>query len=161
MIIDSLANAALYRSVSPVIARAFDYVLHTNFAAMADGKHPVEGDEMFAMVQRYKTRPPGQGRWEAHLRYIDLQVVISGIERVGYGHISRFTAAPYDAEIDVTFPAGTGDFVTATEGTFLLLWPEDVHMPGIEVDEPTPVLKVVVKIAIVQESPVLYLARYT
>jgi biofilm protein TabA len=34
----------------------------------------------------------------------------------------------------------------AGEGTFLVFWPEDGHMPGIAVDAPAPVRKVVIKI---------------
>jgi biofilm protein TabA len=38
------------------------------------------------------------------------------------------------------------DVILARAGTFLVFWPEDGHMPGIAVDAPAPVRKVVIKI---------------
>jgi YhcH/YjgK/YiaL family protein len=103
---------------------------------------------VFALVQRYVTKPPAEGRWEAHRRYIDLQFVAAGQERIGYTHISRLTADPYDPERDLTWLSGPGDLVTVPGGSFMLLWPQDAHMPGISVDRPEPVTKMVIKIAV-------------
>ncbi|MCX7706947.1 MAG: YhcH/YjgK/YiaL family protein [Anaerolineae bacterium] len=33
-------------------------------------------------------------------------------------------------------------------GSFMLLWPDEAHMPGLAVDDPVPIRKVVVKIAV-------------
>ena len=44
----------------------------------------MEGDRIFALVQRYTTKPRTEGRWEAHRRHIDLQLVVRGAERIGY-----------------------------------------------------------------------------
>jgi beta-galactosidase beta subunit len=42
--------------------------------------------------------------------------------------------------------SGDGDFLTVSQGTFMLLMPEDGHMPGIAADAPALVKKAVVKI---------------
>ncbi|WP_438351994.1 YhcH/YjgK/YiaL family protein [Paenibacillus sp. FA6] len=42
-------------------------------------------------MQEYETSHPDQGRWESHYRYMDIQYMISGEERMGYankGHMS-------------------------------------------------------------------------
>jgi YhcH/YjgK/YiaL family protein len=149
MVTDRLINADLYRGLSPRIAAALDYVRATDFAAMADGKYPVDEDRMFALVQRYTSKPRSEGRWEAHRKYIDLQVVFAGIEEIGYVSNNQLTAEPYDEAKDLIWLAGTaGQWVTLPTGHFTLLWPGDAHMPGIQVGGPSEVLKVVVKIAI-------------
>lgn len=148
MITDRLANADLYRATNPAVARALTWVQQTDVAALPDGRYAIEDDRMFALVQRYVTKPLADGRWEAHRRYIDLQVVVAGQERIGYAHIDRLHTDPYDPERDLTWLSGAGDMVTAPAGSFILLWPEDAHMPGIAVDQPEPVTKVVIKIAV-------------
>jgi YhcH/YjgK/YiaL family protein len=100
------------------------------------------------MLSQYETKPKPQGVWEAHRRYIDLQVVVQGIEQIGYSHVSRLTPGVYEVERDFMPLAGEGDFLTLTAGAFMLLFPEDGHMPGIAVGAPHPVTKAVFKIAV-------------
>ena len=87
-------------------------------------------------------------RWEAHRKNIDLQFVLTGEEHVGVVPIGRLVADPYDAEKDIMWLTGEGDRVTLRPGEFVLLWPEDAHMPAMAIDTPMPVLKVVIKIAL-------------
>ena len=147
MVTDRLAHAALYRPLSSRISAAFDYLTSHDFTKMEDGRHDIEGDHMFALVQRYTSKSLGEGRWEAHRKYIDLQLVVAGTERIGYVAIEQLTAEPYDAARDLMFLSGTaGQWITLPAGHFMLLWPGDAHMPGIQADGAADVLKVVVKI---------------
>lgn len=149
MVTDRLINAALYRSPSPRIAAALDYVQVTDFTKLADGRYDIDGDRIFALVQRYASKPLNEGRWEAHRKYIDLQLVVSGAEQIGYVSIDQLEAAPYDAERDLTWLSGTaGQWIMVPAGHFMLLWPGDAHMPSIAAGTPQNVLKVVVKIAV-------------
>jgi YhcH/YjgK/YiaL family protein len=149
MVTDRLDNTRLYRPLSPRIASAIDYVTTTDFAPIADGRYEIDGDRLFALVQRYESKPLADGRWEAHRKYIDLQLIVSGIERIGYVSIDQLTAEPYDAERDLTWLSGTaGQWITVPAGHFMLLWPGDAHMPGIQAERACDVLKVVVKIAV-------------
>jgi YhcH/YjgK/YiaL family protein len=147
MLSDHLSRAHLYRLVHPRITRALDYLQQTDVATLTDGTYAIEGDEIFAIVQRYVTKPLAQGRWEQHRRYIDLQLVVEGTERIGYAPASRLQAEPYDAARDLQWLDGHGDFLTLAAGEFVVLWPDDAHMPGIAVAAPAAVTKVVVKIA--------------
>ncbi len=149
MVTDRLAAAGLYRCLSPRIAAAVDYVSATDFSAIADGRYDIDGDSIFALVQRYVSKPRSEGRWEAHRKYIDLQLVVSGAEQIGYVSIDQLTAEPYDDERDLTWLAGTaGQWITVPAGHFMLLWPGDAHMPQIQVGSSMDVMKVVVKIAV-------------
>jgi biofilm protein TabA len=148
MVTDHLDRADRYRPLGPRIARALDYVRTTDVRALADGTYAIEGDRVFALVQRYVSKPRSKGRWEAHRQYIDLQCVIDGVERIGHAPLDGLTAEPYDAERDLLWLSGDGDYITVRSGHFVLLWPEDAHMPGIAAGRPEAVLKVVVKIAV-------------
>lgn len=149
MIIDRITNAHLYSTLSPAIKRAFEYLKQIDLVILANGKHAIDGEAMFVIVQEYDTKPKEQGKWEAHRRYIDVQYMIRGTEQIGYAHLARLAPAQdYDASRDVAFYSGAGDFSTIQEGSFMILFPEDAHMPGIAVNEPMQVKKAVVKISI-------------
>jgi biofilm protein TabA len=148
MVKDLLALHERYRCLGPRFARAFDFARATDFAAMPDGTYPVGSDDVRALVQRYATKPAHEGRWEAHRTHIDLQMVVSGEEHIGVAPLGRLVAEPYDEERDLLWLTGEGDLVTLRPGDFVLLWPEDGHMPGMAIDNPVPVLKVVFKIAV-------------
>ena len=148
MIVDRLSNSHLYDALGPRIKQALDYLRQTDLAAIEPGKYPLDGHDVYASVQQYTTKPKDEGRWEAHRRYIDVQYVVNGAEQIGYAHLSRLTAGEYDADKDLLRLTGHGDLVSMPSGTFMLLLPEDAHMPGLAVDAPSPVKKIVVKIAV-------------
>ena len=147
MIFDRIANAHIYASLGQGIARALRYLGDTDLAALEPGRYEIEGTDLYVVVSEYATKQPSDGRWEAHRRYIDLQYLVRGTERIGYATVDRLEAGPYDERKDVMSLGGSGQFVTLEPGDFMLLWPHDAHMPGIAVDSPAPVKKVVVKIA--------------
>ena len=148
MVKDLLSLSDRYRSLGPRFVRAFEFAKTTDFASMPDGTYPYGGDDVRALVQRYTTKLAHEGRWEAHRTHIDLQFVLSGEEHIGVAPIGRLAAEPYDTDKDIMWLTGEGDRVTLRPGDFVLLWPEDGHMPAMAIDTPMPVLKVVIKIAV-------------
>jgi YhcH/YjgK/YiaL family protein len=149
MILDELRNASLYRSISPRMAQALDFLRGTDFAGLPPGKHPVDGENVFALVFHNETKPKQGAFWEAHRRYMDVQYLFEGAERMGRADFRTLKpCAEYDAEKDFLKLKGKGDFFTVPAGTFVVFWPHDAHMPGLAVQEPKPVKKVVVKVLV-------------
>ena len=100
------------------------------------------------MVSEYATKPQEDGRWEAHRKYLDLQCLAAGRERIGYTPLVTLKSGQYIPEKDITWLTGNGSFVVMEPGRFMLLWPGDGHMPGISIADTENVKKVVVKIAV-------------
>jgi YhcH/YjgK/YiaL family protein len=100
------------------------------------------------MVQQYNTKPRKAGIWEAHRRYIDLQYVIQGAEKIGYANLTRLAQGEYDANKDFLPLFGEGEFLTLMSGDFIILMPEDAHMPGIAINALFQVKKIVIKIKV-------------
>jgi YhcH/YjgK/YiaL family protein len=148
MITDNLHNSHLYTPLSNGIRRAFEYLQKTDLQSLPVGRIELDGINLYVMSQEYNTKLPEQGKWEAHRRYIDLQYITSGAERIGYAPIGRLTLGDYNPDKDFQALAGTGDFITLSAGDFMLLFPEDAHMPGMAITNPVPVKKVVVKIMV-------------
>jgi YhcH/YjgK/YiaL family protein len=159
MVKDLLALSDRYRGLGPRFARAFDFARSTDFTVLPDGTYPVsdpadgaaEENDVRALVQRYASKPASEGRWEAHRAHIDLQMVVQGEEYIGVAPRHHLTAEPYDSERDLQWLSGEGDRVTLRPGEFVLLWPEDAHMPGMAIGGPADVLKVVFKIRLVHD----------
>lgn len=150
MILDRLERAGVYRPLSVDIARALDYLRQTDLAALPDGRYELDGERLFAIVQRYRPKPLQAARWEAHRRYVDVQYVVSGCERMGVTFLRGGLPVrqPYDAQKDVIFFDAQGDLVTAPAGCCAIFLPHDIHAPGLAPDGGDPeaeVCKVVVK----------------
>jgi len=145
MIIDRIENAGLYRG----LGHQLEMALKAARIPREPGRYDLNGDTLFALVQQYQTKPLADGKWEAHRKYIDVQYVEKGIERIGWAPVGTLDVTePYDEGRDIAFYNGSGDFVTVRAGTFVILFPNDAHMPGITVDTPSPVKKVVVKVRV-------------
>lgn len=153
MIYDQLKNAHLYFKLGNKIQKAFEYLLNTDFTNLDAGKYEIDGENIFAIIQNYDTKPITAGKWEAHKKYIDIQYLVSGKEKMGYSHsIKMIVTEEYNSEKDVMFLKGNGNFLIAEEGYFALFFPSDVHMPGIAVNLSTPVRKVVVKVKVEDDN---------
>jgi len=143
---DLLANAHLYAALGPGIARGLRFLAETDLASFAPGRHELDGTRLYALVSDYTPKPLAECRWEAHRRYLDLQYLVSGIERMGVSPIDRLVAGEYQEDRDIVWLSGSGDSLTFGAGQFMILWPGDAHMPGIDAGVPGLVRKIVVKI---------------
>ena len=149
MIFDKIDNSAIYENISPLIKRAFEYLKQTDFSGMENGKHIVDGDNLFAVLQEYDTKNDVDAKLEAHRKYIDVQYIISGEELIGVRPlINQVHCKEYDAENDYALYDDTCSFVKISPGQFAVLFPQDLHKPGIKVDSSIKVKKVVMKVKV-------------
>ncbi len=145
MIVDKLDKVDCYRW-DKKMARAFKFLKKNDLSSLKDGRIDIDGDKLFALVQSYDSKPLSKGSWEAHRKYADVQVVVSGTEQMGYAEIDSLTANPYDEGKDFMRLTGEGGFCRMSAGMFMVLYPQDAHMPGMAIDKPAPVKKIVVKV---------------
>jgi YhcH/YjgK/YiaL family protein len=147
MIIDKIKNSKMYHSLHPGIAEGLKFLASADFNSIAPGKYEIQGDEIFVIVQDYQTQPKEEKRWEAHRKYIDIQYIASGAELMGYANIDKLDpVTEYDSAKDIIFLEGKGDFLEAQTGTFVILAPDDAHMPGVDLNGTQDVRKAVVKV---------------
>ena len=147
MIIDRIENATLYYPLHPKFKQAFDYVNSIDVYSIPVGRHEID-NKMYVLVQEYTTKLKEQGKWEAHRRYIDLQYVVQGAEGIGYVNIHDLRQDEYVAEKDFLPLFGEGQQIELRSGYFVLLFPEDAHMPSMALGKSQPARKIVVKIAV-------------
>ncbi|MFH1570933.1 MAG: YhcH/YjgK/YiaL family protein [Gemmatimonadota bacterium] len=146
MIVDHLQNAHHYYGLGPRFERALRWLADTDLGATAPERHPLDGDDVFALVQEYQSKAGDEGFWEAHRKYADVQYVVSGVEDIGYAPAAAMEAGPYDEGRDFLKLEGEGTFLEMPAGYFMILFPQDAHMPGMALRSPAPVKKAVVKV---------------
>jgi len=149
MIFDSIENAEMYYGLNGRIKTAFEFIKKTNFETLNEERVEIDGDNIFAMIQKYKTRNSEDAKWEAHRKYIDIQFMVTGAENMGFVLQDYLEIIEeYNPEKDVEFLEGLGDYVQVNENEFVIFFPDDAHMPGLKIKENEMVHKVVVKVRI-------------
>jgi YhcH/YjgK/YiaL family protein len=151
MIVDRIENARLYEPMHKRFQKAFAVLADPAIAQQPDGRHDVEGDDLYYIVQHYTTKPMDQGRFESHRKYIDIQALIAGQEVLAWSPINGLEVVePYDEVKDIMFyRVGTITAQTRLEpGLFCLLYPHDAHLPSCQLACPAAVHKVVFKIRV-------------
>ena len=151
MICDHIRNAGSYAALAPGITQALDWLARTNLDALAEGRHDIDGDRVFALVSDYETRRPEDAFWEAHRQHVDVQYVHRGAELIACGDLADFDAGPYDEALDLVVARGTPrQRLDMRAGWFAVFFPHDVHMPGLGPAEAgraaSSVRKIVVKV---------------
>jgi len=150
MITDHIDNAHCY----PLDARfekAFKFLRRDDLDSLPVGRYDIEGDTIFALVQHYDTRPP-LPRWvEAHQKYIDVQFMVSGNERIALAPLHGLVVTePYNEAKDITFYSADAVTEFALNARhFMVIFLHEAHQPyshPLPAATPVAVKKVVVKI---------------
>lgn len=151
MILDTLANHAQYAAISPRFARAFAFLQQLPPDA-AIGRHEIDGEEIYAFVQKHQTKPVAEKLMEVHRKYIDIQYMVKGREIIMWAPLAdlKECTMAFDPAVDAALykciPAMVP--IPVLPGQFALLFPEDGHAPSCAWDAPAEVLKVVVKVMV-------------
>jgi len=149
MIFDNIKNYKQYCCMHKNFQKAFDFLVNSDLKNMTDGKYQIDGDLIYANVQTLKTKPIEEKKWEVHRDYIDIQYLITGKEKMGYGLLKDYSnvVVPYDKEKDIEFLNGAKfNFVDVFEENFVIFYPNDVHAPMLSVNDVEEIKKVIVKI---------------
>jgi YhcH/YjgK/YiaL family protein len=149
MIFDKIENAYLYAKMHVGINKALNYIEKTNFLELANGKHEIEGDAIFAIVNEYETKKPDENLLESHIKYIDIQFIAQGIEQIGFTTFKNQKPVKlYDGADDYMLFKEPYSLITLNKGMFAIFYPDDIHIPGLMTDTISKVKKVVVKVKI-------------
>lgn len=157
MILDLLDNAAAYNNLGARIAQGLTWLRDTDLASLPLEKVTIDGDNLFAVPQRYDSRTMDKIIWESHRKYIDVQYIAEGSELMGYINLAEnpTVTKPFDESIDAAlYASDAGSLFRIEAGKFAIFTPQDIHAPGLAIDnKPSPVFKVVVKVLVDGSNP--------
>jgi biofilm protein TabA len=149
VIVDTLANASRYRGINPLLDRGLEEMGRLAKNTLADGRHELAGQKLAAIFSSYTTEDPERKPFEAHRRFIDIQVVLQGQETLYWAPLpSLEPRGEYSEADDIAFFTGsTGIAVPLEPGWFTVQFPQDAHKPGCPRGGPSQVRKLVIKVA--------------
>jgi YhcH/YjgK/YiaL family protein len=150
MIYDSLDNIELYKSLSGDIYEGLAFLKNAS-TDIACGVHQINS-RVKAIVSEYETLRENPYGYEAHRRFLDIQFLLKGEEKVCCLPLEKLRETKaYNPDCDAAFYAENGTApidLPIGGGYFTILYPQDGHMPQICLTTPVHVKKVVVKIEI-------------
>ena len=102
MILDCLSQWRRYAATLPGLEKAFEY-LQTLEAGCPNGRYELDGDRVYCLVQRYRTKPLEQATFEAHRKYADVQCLLAGRETILWAPLTALITVkqPYDPNQDM------------------------------------------------------------
>jgi biofilm protein TabA len=148
--IDLQEFAKQYHNNKTLWDKAFAYLKNTNLDTIAPGKYTLVGDDLYVSITEGFSKPFEETKWEAHKKYIDIQHVIKGKEKMGVAPFSKTSVLEvFNDTKDVGFytvPEGDGKYYEATPRNFLIFFPCEAHRPSIRIEGNDIVKKIVIKV---------------
>ncbi len=129
-----LDEAENYVDQHPGFRKAFDFLRLENLAELEPGRYDVLGDSVFCLVSKGLGKTRDEAKLEAHKKYIDIQYVISGDEKMGWTPVSECTeiSQAYSDENDIMFfNDAVKVWTTVPPGSFVIFYPKDAHAPMV------------------------------
>lgn len=148
MIYDKLENAGQYTASLEALSKAVEYARSID-PSMPDGRIEIEGDNIYGLLSSYETMAESDVPFEAHRKYIDIQFLLEGRERLDVSHDDALEVKePYSEEGDAAlyYAPDTFSSVVLEPGKFVVLFPQDKHRPACRLGGPQKARKLVVKV---------------
>jgi len=148
MIYDNIRNIDNYMGISSNLDNAFYNLKTMDISTLKPGKNEIIGDKLFVMLFDYTTIDPSEAVYEAHKKYVDIQLVLKGHEYIRcFPKNEAEVTQSYDEKGDVElFKISDGLDLLLRPGNFVLYMPEEIHAPKIKTTDSSEITKVVLKI---------------
>ncbi|MCK4982844.1 MAG: YhcH/YjgK/YiaL family protein [Victivallaceae bacterium] len=150
MICDTFKNIGLYFKEGDALHTAVTYARDFDFS-IPDGEYEVQGRDIFAKVMTCQTFPAPERKFEAHKKYIDVQVILEGKERMDVSIDQELEVTDeYDKDSDfIMFKSDDGySSLMMKPGKFVIFFPDDIHRPNCNVNGTNTVRKICMKVKV-------------
>jgi len=132
MIFSTHSQSSRYADLHPLFPRAFEFMRDNDLHALAPGMHPIIDKQLFVIIEVANGRTRAEAKMEAHRKYIDIQLVLEGVDEMGWKPLTdcHQPLGAYNSEFDIGFFDDVPDSWIATPaGAFCIFFPEDAHAP--------------------------------
>lgn len=151
MIFDHISHLDKYQCLHPDMNKIIEFINTHPLTAMPAGRYEIEGTDSFLIIQQYETKSDEEIKWESHNKYIDLQYILYGSEKMGHSPSSRLKLfSAYDQDKDLILYEEP-DFFTSFEvytGFFAVFFPTDAHKPSCRIGNAVEVKKALIKLPV-------------
>jgi biofilm protein TabA len=148
MICSTISQSDRYTALHPLFPRAFEFMRNTDLHALTPGVHQIVDKQLFVIVEEAAGRTRAEAKLECHRRYIDIQLVLEGVDEMGWKPLAdcHQPIDEYNSERDIRFfddvPAS---WIATPAGAFCIFFPDDTHAPLVSSGA---IRKVIFKVAV-------------
>ena len=148
MIIDKLDNLGRYAGALKELKTVQKILSEVDFASLPVGQYKSDDERVRYNVFSYTTDNESSPKAEYHEKEIDLQILISGEEKMDLSaNLNDEVVDPYNPLSDAGFVKNDKDVAYfAKPGYFAIFFPHEPHAPSLKWKESSVVKKVVFKI---------------
>lgn len=154
MITGNINHLELLPYLPAQLKQAIQYVMANFNADSALGKFDIDGENQFVMIFNDSTSQAEERRQELHGKYLDIQIVLAGQEKMVFSNLAAPQgSAEWLEGKDIAFLPLTQQGLEEKSfimnaGDFVVFYPGELHKPMCAVGENAPVKKAVVKILV-------------
>ena len=137
------------------IQRALTYLMNNpQLATCEPMRCDIDGDKLKLQVLDVTTQERNALSPEVHRKYIDVQALLKGRERIGYypdcgnNVIKENRLATHDIIFYENNASAAETYIEMEEGCYAIFFPNDVHIPGIQSGGSETIRKIVIKVAV-------------
>lgn len=134
------------------IERALAFLRTTDFTTLEPGVVEIDGRTIFAQVLDLTTRPHQENRPEVHRRYLDIQFLAWGEEKIGFaidtGNNEISESLLEQRDIIFYHQMENESLIEMIPGSYAIFFPQDVHRPQCHKHKESAIRKIVVKVAV-------------
>ena len=104
--------------------------------SLVHGSYDVGYNDIKMNIGKYFTKSENEKFWESHKKYLDVQIMINGNEKVAISNIRNMEVKSFDSEKDLVILEGEKEFdLVMKTGDVLVFFPNDVHKPELNISE--------------------------
>jgi len=148
MILDTLSNIDRYASLHPLFPKAIEFIRKSDLGSLAAGIHPIIDKQLFVIVEEAQGRGRDEAKLECHRKYIDIQLVLEGVDEMGWKPLAdcHQPVSDYSVERDIRFFNDAADaWISTPANSFCIFFPQDAHAPLVSTGK---IRKLIFKIAV-------------
>lgn len=151
MIFDKISNIAEYQELKEAAPKIQAFCSQLDLDKLEAGRYELDGERLFVIIQNYTTKEKSMAYPESHRKYNDLQLMLSGTERIYHSKVEDLSVSKDLSETeDIIFYKNpqSESYIRLTAGMFGFYEPSDAHTPCVSDEKPEQVWKAVFKIIV-------------
>lgn len=148
MIVTDLSGFGRYAGLHPKFFQLIEFINSHDLLNEELGRIELDGDELFVNNVNIKTLTAEEQQLEIHKEYIDVHMVLSGHETIGWKDTGKLEhpSKEYDPKSDCAMYTDRPTcYVDLSPGDIVVCFPEDAHAPAIGEGE---IRKIIAKIRV-------------
>ncbi len=144
MIYDKIDNFYKYAGGYPAFADVLNFLQGTNLEDKPLGKIDINKSGTFAIISEYYTKKIEDTFIEYHKKYIDIQIVISGNENIGFCFFEENKNLMFDEDKDFGKLNSESIYLDLNPNNFAVFFPYEGHTPQLSVNNVVNFVKKIV-----------------